>query len=83
MVWVRLVIIIVCEVKSAVMAENILLDGLVHIPTKGQKVFWAVFILGHLLDPRPVSLKSFLVSQVTLYLLPFLLLLPQFLIGCL
>ena len=68
-------------VEGIVMAEDVLLDALVHVSAHGEEVLGAVLVPSHLLDPGLVAQQSLLVSHVTLHhFLVFLALLKQFLV---
>jgi hypothetical protein len=43
------------DVEGVVVAEDVLLDALIHISTHGQKVLRTIFVTTHLLNPRSIS----------------------------
>lgn len=66
------------DMEGIIMAEDVLLDALIHIPAHGQKMFRTVFVLAHLLDPRLIAQHTLIVPHVTLHqFLVLLVLLPQ------
>ena len=55
------------DVEGVVVAEDVLLDALVHVAGHGEEVLGVVLVLAHLLDPRPVAQQPLLVAQVALH----------------
>ena len=62
--------------EGVVVAEDVLLDGLVHVSTDGKQMFRTIFVPHHFFNPRPVPQQPLLVPLVALkcFLVPVLLL---------
>lgn len=66
------------DMECIIMAEDVLLDALIHIPAHGQKMLRTVFVLAHLLDPRLIAQHTLLIAHITLHqFLVLLILLTQ------
>lgn len=50
--------------EGVVMAQNVLLNGLVHISSHCQEMLWTIFVSGHLLDSGSISQQSLFVTHV-------------------
>ena len=49
------------------MAEDVLLDALIHIPAHGEKMFGTVLILAHFLNPRLVAQHTLIIPHIALH----------------